>query len=308
MNEYVASRTALVTSLMRARHTRLDQDPLIDDSLGDRLVPDSVRAALRVAALAAMDADARARALASPDSIVDDYLRANPAYANVILRSRYTEDALRIAVAKGIRQYVTIGAGFDSFSLRRPAFASELDVFEIDHPATQELKIRRMKECGLSHPDSTHFIAADLSAEDIASALSRSPFRSAQPTFFSWLGVTMYLSREANLASLRAIAKCAGPGSELVFTYLDEIVLKSRLASDAFRKLRKTVATVGEPFLSGFDPSTIAEELRRVDLALVEDLDGEQMAARYKRVGSNALVSAATSHIVRARQPVLSLS
>jgi methyltransferase (TIGR00027 family) len=164
---------------MRAAHTRLDPHPLINDPWGDRLVPESARIEIEDAAL----------------------LRSR-AYPNVITRTRYAEDALEAAVSRGIRQYVLIGAGFDSFALRRPAFSADLQIFEIDFPATQTLKIQRIKECGMSLPDSVHFIAADLSQESVAAALARSSFEPDRLTFFSWLGVTMYLTREANLATM----------------------------------------------------------------------------------------------------------
>jgi|APFre7841882630_1041343.scaffolds.fasta_scaffold30751_2 methyltransferase (TIGR00027 family) len=301
MNEHSASRTALVTALMRARHTRLDPCPLIEDSLGDTLVPDVVRARLRELALAAMDETTRAKALAVPEAVVDDYLRNVPAYANVILRSRYTEDALRLAVSKGLDQYVLIGAGFDSFSLRRPPFARGVDVYEVDHPATQALKLDRLAACGVSIPASTHFIAADLGKESLGAALSRSPFRADQPAFLSWLGVTMYLAREANAASLRSIAECAAADSELVFSYLDEAVLMSATPSGGFRKLQASVASVGEPFLSGFDPAALGDELRQVGLTLIEDVNGEELVERYDSAGTNGLRCASTSHIAWAR-------
>src|SRR6202041_1646128 len=144
MEELAVSRTALATSLMRAAHTRLDPNPLINDPWGDRLVPESARDMFRKAALARMDADALRRALASPETIVDESLRRSRAYANVITRTRFAEDALQLAVARGIRQYVLIGAGFDSFALRRPAYAADLEIFEIDFPATQSLKVARI--------------------------------------------------------------------------------------------------------------------------------------------------------------------
>jgi methyltransferase (TIGR00027 family) len=271
MQELTASRTALATSLMRAAHTRLDPAPLIDDSWGDRLVPDSVREVFREIALSSMGAGAS----------VESYLLASPAYANVIFRTRYTEDALKAAVAKGVRQYVIIGAGFDSFALRRPGFAADIDIFEIDHPATQALKIRQIEHSGVVLPGTVHFIAADLAQRSVAETLSGSPFRADQPAFFSWLGVTMYLTQEANFSTLRSIASCSHPGSELAFTYVDERLLKSE--SEAFRRLAKTVASLGEPFLSGFDPDTFAGVLRNCGLTLCEDLDGEQVAARYDR-------------------------
>src|SRR6202051_1405162 len=227
MIESSPRRTALATSLMRALHARRDPSPLLDDPWGDRLVPQSERDRFGQRILARMDSDARAAALRAPSSMLDDFLLTNVAYPGVVIRSRYTEDALKEATNRGIRQYVLIGAGFDSFALRRPAFAATLEIFEIDHPATQAFKIERIKDCGISLPPSVHFVSADLATEDLAAALARSSFRKDEPAFFSWLGVTVYLTREANLATLRAVANIDAPGSDLVFTYEDQTELVS---------------------------------------------------------------------------------
>jgi methyltransferase (TIGR00027 family) len=299
MKDLAASRTALATSLMRAAHTRLDPNPLINDSWGDRLVPESARDMFRRAALAGMDADALTRAMASPDTIIDESLRHSRAYANVITRTRFAEDALQLAVTRGIRQYVLIGAGFDSFALRRPGYAADLQIFEIDFPATQSLKVARISECGVTLPDSVHFIAADLSQETVAAALSRSPFRSQDLTFFSWLGVTMYLTREANLGTLKSIASSAPELSELVFTYFDERLFQAQ--SESFRDMEKRVAAMGEPFLSGFNPGTLARDLENCGLRLLEDLNGSEVAAKYDRMGENGLGQSAFSHLALAR-------
>jgi len=299
MEDLAASRTALATSLMRAAHTRLDSNPLINDPWGDRLVPESARDMFRKAALAGMDSDALRRAMASPDAIIDESLRRSRAYANVIMRTRFAEDALQLAVTRGIRQYVLIGAGFDSFALRRSAYAADLQIFEIDFPATQNLKLARIAECGLTLPESVHFIAADLSQETVAAALLRSPFRSEVLTFFSWLGVTMYLTREANLETLKSIASCTPMASELVFTYFDERLFQAQ--SEAFRDMEKRVAAMGEPFLSGFNPGTLARDLGDCGLLLLEDLGGSEITAKYDRTGENSLGQSALSHIALAR-------
>src|SRR5271156_1673899 len=136
MERPAASRTALATSLMRAAHTRLDPNPLINDPWGDRLVPESAK-----------------RALASSDEMLDEALMRSRSYANVITRTRYAEDALQAAVMRGVRQYVLIGAGFDSFSLRLPEFCADLQIFEIDFPATQSFKIGQIDACGIALPD-----------------------------------------------------------------------------------------------------------------------------------------------------------
>lgn len=303
MNPSEVSRTALATALTRAVHSRADPAPLLDDAWGDRLIPDFIRAAFRQGALDRMDPDTRAKALTlSPELLLDRVLRANAAYADVVIRARYTEDALEAAVARGIGQYVIIGAGFDSFACRRPAYARNLNVFEVDHPATQAFKRKRLLECNVAESDFLHFIAADLSAEELQTALARSPFDPTRPTFFSWLGVTMYLTREANLATLRAISSCAPGGSELVFTYVDQVVFSAGYAgTESFRQLKSAVSSVGEAFLSGFDPGAIREQLLGVDLQLLEDLNGDQMVARYDPSGANGLQSNAAAHIAHAR-------
>jgi methyltransferase (TIGR00027 family) len=301
MIESSPSRTALATSLMRALHSRRDPSPLLDDPWGDRLVPQSERDRFGQRILARMDADARAAALRAPNSILDDFLLNNVAYPGVVIRSRYTEDALKEATNRGTRQYVLIGAGFDSFALRRPAFSETLEIFEIDHPATQIFKIQRIKDCGISLPPSVHFVSADLATEDLAAALARCSFRRDEPAFFSWLGVTVYLTREANLATLHAVADVGAPGSELVFTYVDQ----NEFALGGPRSLgdanARAVAMMGEPYLSGFDPKEIANDLMHVGLELIEDLDGPKMSERYGRTATNALQPSVSTHIALAR-------
>ena len=248
-----------------------------------------------------MDSEARAAALRAPGSILDDFFLTNVAYPGVVIRSRYTEDALREATNRGTRQYVLIGAGFDSFALRRPVFSETLEIFEIDHPATQTFKIQRIRDCGISLPSSVHFVAADLATEDLAAALARSSFRKDEPAFFSWLGVTVYLTREANLATLRAIANAGAPGSELVFTYVDQVEFDSGGSRSPGDANAKAVAMMGEPYLSGFDPKEIANDLIHVGLELIEDLDGRKMSERYGRTGAKALKPSLSLHIARAR-------
>jgi methyltransferase (TIGR00027 family) len=278
--------TAMGTALMRAIHTRLDRPALIDDRWGDRLILADERDAM-LAAVGAGDLDA--------------VLRAHPSYGTVIMRARYAEDALAAAVAGGVRQYVIVGAGLDSFALRRPSFALDLEVFEIDHPATQELKIGRLAHCGIPLPPGLHLVAADLSETGVDAALATSSFRSDRPAFFSWLGVTPYLSREANLATLRAIASCAPAGSGLVFTYIDQRVFDGEAEPGPMQEVRAALASAGEPWVSGFDPAKLAGDLRGAGLELVEDLGPEELLARYCAHRADGLVPSPSAHVARAR-------
>lgn len=309
MDEFTASRTALGVALMRAEHTRRDPEPVIVDAWADRLVPDDARATYRRIALAGMDEADRAQALSPASSGSEDLLarhfRGQPLYGNILLRQRWAEDALAAAVAEGTRQYVIIGAGFDSFALRRPAWARDLDIIEIDHPATQGLKVQQMARAGVAAPEGWRLVAADLSREDLASALTRSSYRVGEPAFFAWLGVTVYLTREANLTTMASVAAISAPTSRLAFTYADQAMFERRggaaAEGDTLRRSSEIVARLGEPFVSGFHPADLAGDLASVGLDLIEDLAGPQLAARYGRTGALALPTSATSHCALAR-------
>jgi len=302
MNETNPSATALVVALIRATHTRTAPRPLINDPWGDQLVPGAAVSAIRQSMLSG---DGSAATDAQVD--IDALLRASPAYANVVLRTRYTEDALAAAVSRGVTQYVLVGAGFDSYALRTPASAEHLRIFEIDHPATQTLKTRRLADCGIAVHERVQFLPADLSREPLGAVLTKSSFDPGALTFFSLLGVTMYLSAADNRATLREIAKCAAPGSELVFTYIDQAIFAagSGSAPEAFTSIRKSVASVGEPFICGFDPATLPVNLEKAGLLLQEDLTDPELIAQYDPAGANGLISAPQSRIARARTAAL---
>jgi methyltransferase (TIGR00027 family) len=200
------------------------------------------------------------------------------------------------------RAHAACASAYGVVTLRHRGFSQDLEIFEIDHPATQALKIQRIKECGISLPRSVHFVAADLAGETLSSVLDRSAFRRDKPAFFSCLGVTSFLTREVNLATLGAVATCAARGSELVFTYIDQIEFDSTTVSGLVRDLNAGALTsMGEPLVSGFYPNDLAKDLQRVGLELVEDLDGQMMSERYGRAGTNPLRPQASSHIALAR-------
>jgi methyltransferase (TIGR00027 family) len=202
-------------------------------------------------------------------------------------------------VAGGARQYVLIGAGFDSFIVRQPPFARDISIFEIDHPASQAMKRQRLDECAVRIPANVHFVPADLTQKSLASVLARCEFSRVSPAFFSWLGVTIYLSRDANLATLRGIAARAATGSEVVFTYIDQRALEGRRS--AMEKMRARRATLSEPWLSGFNPATLANELKALGLLLVEDLGSLELRERYCAGRTDGLSPGISGHVARVR-------
>jgi methyltransferase (TIGR00027 family) len=244
------------------------------------------------------DARAQVEAVESRDEKLAFMAHAHPSYGTIIIRTRYTEDAFAAAVARGIRQCVIIGAGMDSLALRRPAFAKDVEVFEIDHPATQELKLKRLGDAGVSPPAGVHYLPADLNIQGLDDVLSQSGFDSKRPAFFSWLGVTAYLTREANLKTFRAIAACGAAGSELVFNYLDQRIFDD--GDEDTQRVRAVFASLSEPWVSGFHPDELSDDLRGIGLELAEDLDSEDLRARYCAERDDGLAPSFGEHIARA--------
>jgi methyltransferase (TIGR00027 family) len=173
-------------AVRRAAHQLFDQPRVLDDPL-----------ALPIIGIAA------AEKLRTSPKTQSSIARAFRAFMAV--RSRYAEDQLAQAVARGTRQYVVLGAGLDTFAYRNPY--PGLRVFEVDHPATQEWKRGRLQAAGIAVPSSMIYAAVDFERQTLAWGLEQSGFDPKLPAFFSWLGVVPYLTRESCMATLSHIAK-----------------------------------------------------------------------------------------------------
>lgn len=167
----------------------------------------------------------------------------------MVLRSRYAEDELAKAVGWGVRQYVLLGAGLDTYALRQPAQANYLRIFEVDTPGTQHWKasLLERREAGL--PRNVTYVGADLEKDDLALSLRRAGFRADAPAFFSWLGVTQYLHEAAVEATLRQIAALPA-GSAVAFSFNPpEETLDGADRAEAQAAAARSLAA-GEPWLT----------------------------------------------------------
>jgi methyltransferase (TIGR00027 family) len=216
-------------------------------------------------------------------------------------RSRFAEDELASAVARGVRQYVVLGAGLDTFAYRNP-FGPSLRVFEVDYPATQAWKRAQLEAAGIRIPSSVTYTPVDFERGATFAALIESGFDAGAPAFFAWLGVTMYVAEDAVMAMLRRIAAMP-PAGGVVFDYAVGPWLLGPVEQMVFRALADRVAAVGEPWTTFFEPQTLATSLRRMGFARVLDLGVSDINDRYfygrrdgLRVGTLArLIGAFTS-------------
>ena len=264
MRDFGASRTALRVAARRAAHQILDRPPVFEDPL----------------ALAIAGAEAVEKAASETPS---PSLRAFMA-----ARSRFAEDELARAVARGVRQYVVLGAGLDTFAYRNPHAALGLRVFEVDHPATQEWKRARLLSAGIEIPAETVFVAVNFERQSLAGALPSAGFSAGQPAFFSWLGVVPYLTEAAFLATMSFIAGLP-PASGVVFDYAVERHALGPLEQLALDALASRVAAAGEPFHLFFDPAVLAAQLRQLGFRHLEDLDAAEINSRYFRNRADGL-------------------
>ena len=275
------SATAMMMAMMRAAHLILDDDPkILDDGLALGLSGIEDEAAL----LTVLGEAGRAR-----------YVRAN-----AVMRQRYTEDELGKAIERGVAQYVILGAGLDSFAYRRADVAAFLQIFEVDHPATQQWKQARLRELNVTPPGNLTFVAVDFEQQTLADGLRGSRHRPDLPTFVSWLGVTMYLTEAAVFETLRSVA-CLAPGSEIVFQYS----LPESLLDEGTRRLvasvKATAGSCGEPWLTQFEPPALAARLKKLGFTRVWDLGPAEADARYFLGRRDGLRTPPHSHLMKAQ-------
>ena len=204
-----------------------------------------------------------------------------PITAQVVSRAKYSEEKLEQAVLKGISQYVIISAGFDSFCLRRPDFSVGLQIYEIDHPATQQIKQKRLMEILDSSPKGVEFLAVDLEKQTIANALSTSSFSKNEKAFFSWLGTIPYLSEDAVFTTLRELASFAARGSEIVFDYSIPTYLWPLEERQALGRILRIIGRRGEPIKSFFEPDAFPDKVSRLGYHILENISPTELNKKY---------------------------
>ncbi len=250
------SRTAIVAAVTRALHTERAENPILEDEIATELyTPEEAERVVERGLETALTEDQRQQ-LGADYSLIEaiEIIHRHGAFAAASkARNRYAEDCLENAIRNNeIRQYVIVGAGLDTFAFRRPDLAEELSIFELDHPASQQFKQTRLSNVGLESPESLHFVPVDIVNESVASALSGTAYSVYRPAFFSWLGVTLYLSREAIFATLDSIRQISTEGSELVFDFIDAEGTDPETTTPRIRRLMRMVDQVGEPIQGGF--------------------------------------------------------
>lgn len=256
-----ASTTMIRTAIMRAMHQVLDNDPkILSDPLAVGLVEGSTRDEILGA---------------PPDARPPEWFRSI-----FVLRARYAEDSLAEAVAHGVKQYVLLGAGMDTFAYRQPAWASAIRVFEVDHPESQAFKRETLLKRKIRVPANIEFCPIDFERVSLADGLAKSSLDHGATAFFSWLGVTQYLTWPAIDATLRFILSMP-EGSKLVTEYILPPERWSQEEEHFLKLVVHAVKELGEPWLTYFTSEELSDHLRAIGFSEIAVLTPEAAAARY---------------------------
>lgn len=254
-------QTARRVAERRAAHQLLDLPVVLSDPL-----------ALKMAGI--VSADDRSRLVAREQGRLARTLRAFLA-----ARARAAEDELRQRVADGLAQYVILGAGFDTFAYRSP-YGAGVRVFEVDQPAVQALKLRRLDEAGIVWGPMVTHVPVEFESMDLRTTLVAAGWREDAPTLFAWLGVTMYLETATVHRVLRDVAR--GPaGTAVVFDYALAPHLLGPVERLVFDEFAARVAAAGEPWVSTFQPELLRASLVSSGFSRLDDAGPDELNARY---------------------------
>jgi methyltransferase (TIGR00027 family) len=272
-----ASKTAIGAAGHRAAHQILEHGLIFADPLAVPILgPDAE--------------DAIALAKERPER--------RPLRLFIAMRSRFAEDCARRAVEQGVRQILVLGAGLDTFAYRLEP-AQGLRVFELDHPATQAEKRRRLAEARIAEPAHIAYVAHDFERGSMTDALEAGGLDPRKRTFVLWLGVTPYLTEAAVYATLGELARWPG-GIEIVFDYANPPDRVTDAAARAYHEqMAERVAASGEPFRGYFDTPELHGRARELGFARIEDLDRAALVQRYLPDLPVSPRSGAGAHVVR---------
>ncbi len=253
--------SAWITAHARAAHQLYDQALILHDPLALRILGPERAAAVRA------DAQRQQHPLAAA-------MRATMA-----VRARLAEDSWAEAQQRGVRQYVILGAGLDTYAYRTP-LAPDTRVFEVDLPAMTQWKRDCLRAADIPEPPSVSYVSTDLTAGALTEDLQQAGFDPALPACFCWLGVSIYLKPDQVMRILRDIADCA-PGSSIVFDYCVHRRHLSEQECAGLDFVAGTLAAQGEHLESSFEPPMLAHMLQHHGYRHIEDFNAPALQARY---------------------------
>ncbi|TQR30893.1 class I SAM-dependent methyltransferase [Lysinibacillus sphaericus] len=301
MNKDESSLTSLISAFSRAYHSQFDTPKIFDDYLAKKIITQQEFNDIQTNMLQGIQFFNKEIAVKLNGQteellkwIVQTQLSPTP-----LARAAYCEKVLLTEIMLGLQQYVMLGAGLDTFSLRHPELENNLKIFEIDHPATQEFKKKRLAEVNLKLPSNVHFISLDFTKKFSYQNLINSGFGNKK-TFFSLLGVSYYLTKDEISSLIDHLFANVPTGSSIVLDYADEKLFKEQGISNRVDNMVKMAAASGEPMKSCFTYKEMEKMLENSGLLIYEHLSPDTINELYFDNRKDYLTAFETIHYVHA--------
>lgn len=274
------SITALIASFGRIYHAENDNPIIFNDTLSRQLMTDDEYLKISGYMLGGIDFFAPdAKNEFKSDEATLKWIVQTQIAPTPLARAKFCEDALKTALLTCTTQYVILGAGMDTFAFRNPDLLENLHVFEVDHPLTQQDKIKRIQRAGWSIPEQLHFVPMDFTTENLEEKLASCGFDKNKKTFFSWLGVSYYLTIDQIDHLLGAISAFSAEGSSLLFDFANETLFTSPVKR--VQNMMAIAAAGGEPMKASFSYDQLEQLLEKHHFLLYEHLTTEAIQQQY---------------------------
>lgn len=302
MSQKESGLTALISAFGRAYHSQYDTPKIFDDFIAGRLISQEEFSGISghmIQGFSFFNKEAVEAVSDEPEQILKwiTHVHLSP---TPLARAAYCEGVLLHELRLGVRQYVILGAGLDTFCFRHPELRDSLDIFELDLPAAQEFKKQRLARASLQIPGNLHMVPTDFTALSSCTRLSENGFDSSSKTFFSLLGVSSYLTKEEIAALIQQMFASVPPGSSIVFDYADETLFATKGRSNRVENMVSMAAAGGEPMKSCFTYEEIEKLLEACGLHIYEHLPPASIQGRFFGNRTDELSAFETIHYIHA--------
>jgi methyltransferase (TIGR00027 family) len=198
----------------------------------------------------------------------------------LVARERYIDDYLEICLGEGLEQLVILGAGYDARAYRFEALKAG-KVFEVDHPATQAVKLRKLAAIFGACPAHVTYVPIDLDRQSLAERLFAGGYDGDRRTLFIWQGVTQYLTAQAVDATLAFVVQHSGAGSRIIFDYMDARLLRGAPRHGEISGMRRYRRLTGEGLVFGIPMDSLRAFLEERGFTEVQNADHVALEKAY---------------------------
>ena len=301
MKKDESSLTSLISAFGRAYHSQFDTPKIFNDYIANDLISQKEFNDIKenmVQGIHFFNKDIAQKFKEDTEEILKwiTQIQLSP---TPLARAAYCEKILLHEIMLGLKQYVILGAGLDTFCFRHPELKTTLEIFEIDYPATQEFKKKRLEKANFKIPSNLHFVSMDFTKKFSYQNLVDEGFDNNK-TFFSLLGVSYYLTKEENSSLIDHLFAKVPSGSSIVFDYADENLFKEKGVSNRVENMVKMASASGEPMKSCFSYFEIEKMLEKSGLLIYEHVSPAKINELYFENRNDYLSAFETIHYIHA--------